>query len=439
MALPARRLLWRARPQSGVRGARAGVLALSLAGVTGLAGLAGCGGRPAADPTHMLPTPGAHSASPRTAHATQGARATPGARAVAPAPATASCPASVLSRMTEAQRVGQLFLVGLPGNDVAGSVAATITAHHYGSAIFGASSTGGVAGARQVSDAVQALATKSATAGVKFFVAANQEGGEVQALKGAGISSIPSALSQGTAHVSTLRRAATGWGEQLRAAGVNLNLAPVMDVVPADHAAGNAPIGALDREYGHDAATVAAHGVAFMNGMANAGVATSAKHFPGLGRVRGNTDFTSSVVDTSTTASAADLQTYQAAIDSGVPLVMVALATYTRIDARELAVFSPTIMRGLLRDKLHFGGTIVSDDLGAAAAVADVPAGTRAVDFVAAGGDLITTESLPVADAMDAALLARAGSSSAFRAQVNAAALQVLTTKDKYGLLPCSK
>ncbi|HEY2241804.1 MAG TPA: glycoside hydrolase family 3 N-terminal domain-containing protein, partial [Streptosporangiaceae bacterium] len=272
--------------------------------------------------------------------------------------------------MTEAQRVGQLFLVGLPGNDVAGSVASTITAHHYGSAIFGASSNDGVAGARTVSDAVQALATSSATAGVKFFVAANQEGGEVQALKGAGISSIPSALSQGTAHVSVLRKAATGWGEQLRAAGVNLNLAPVMDVVPADSAASNAPIGELDREYGHDPATVSTRGVAFVHGMASAGVATSAKHFPGLGRVRGNTDFTSSVVDSSTTASAADLQTYQAAIDAGVPMVMVALATYTRIDARDLAVFSPTIERGLLRDKLHFRGTIISDDMGAAAAVA---------------------------------------------------------------------
>jgi beta-N-acetylhexosaminidase len=102
-------------------------------------------------------------------------------------------------------------------------------------------------------------------------------------------------------------------------------------------------------------------------------------------------------------------------------------------------VFSPTIVRGLLRDKLHFRGTIISDDIGAAAAVAHVPAGTRAVDFLAAGGDLITTESLPVADAMDAALLARVGSSASFRSLVNAAALQVLTTKDQYGLLPCSK
>ena len=434
MAMPARRLFRRARPRRGARRALAGILTLGVAGVA-----AACGTKPAADPSHTLPTPSSHQASPRTAHATQGARAA-APRPADPAPAaTTSCPAAVLAKMTEAQRIGQLFLVGLPGNEAGGSVAATITSHHYGSAIFGANSTGGVTGARQISDAVQALATGPATAGVRFFVAANQEGGEVQALKGPGISPIPSALAQGTAHVSTLRKLATVWGDQLRAAGVNLNLAPVMDVVPPGTDAGNAPIGALQREYGHDPAIVASHGVAFLNGMASAGVATSAKHFPGLGRVRGNTDFTSSVVDTSTTASAAYLQTYRAAIDSGVPLVMVALATYTRIDPHELAVFSPTIMRGLLRQKLHFRGTIISDDMGAAAAVAGISAGTRAVDFVAAGGDLITTESLPAADAMDAALLARVSSSSSFRAQVNAAALQVLTTKQKYGLLPCSK
>jgi beta-N-acetylhexosaminidase len=155
--------------------------------------------------------------------------------------------------------------------------------------------------------------------------------------------------------------------------------------------------------------------------------------------VTGNTDFTSSVVDTVTTASAADLQTYQAAINAGVPLVMVALATYTQIDRHELAVFSPTIVTGLLRQKMHFHGTILSDDMGVAAAVASIPAGQRAISFVSAGGDLITTESLPVADEMDSALLSRVGTDASFRATVDAAALQVLETKQGYGLLPCSK
>jgi beta-N-acetylhexosaminidase len=413
MAMPAHRMFWCVV---------AGALTLGLA--------AGCWGGPG-DPAHSAPATTSASAPHPAAGAGTAATA-------APSPSV-SCPATVLASMTEAQRVGQLFLVGLPDNEVAGTVAETITAHHFGSVIFGADSKGGITGARQVAGAVQALTSKPATDDVRFFVAANQEGGEVQALTGPGISQIPSALDQGSVTPRALTSMASAWGDQLRSAGVNLNLAPVLDVVPAGTERSNAPIGALEREYGNDPATVSAHGVAFLRGMASAGIATSAKHFPGLGRVTGNTDFTSSVVDTVTTATDPYLQTYQAAINAGVPLVMVALATYTRIDARELAVFSPTVIDGLLRQRMHFTGTILSDDMGVAAAVAGISPGQRAISFVSAGGDLITTESLPVADEMDAALLARAAASSAFRAQVDAAARHVLTTKQAYGLLPCGK
>jgi beta-N-acetylhexosaminidase len=114
----------------------------------------------------------------------------------------------------------------------------------------------------------------------------------------------------------------------------------------------------------------------------------------------------------------------------------VALATYTRIDAAELAVFSPAVMR-LLRSGLGFGGVIVSDDLGDAQAVLSVPAGTRAIGFLTAGGDLITSQSLAPAEQMAVAVLARASGNAAFRATVDAAARQVLTAKQAAGLLPC--
>jgi len=71
---------------------------------------------------------------------------------------------------------------------------------------------------------------------------------------------------------------------------------------------------------------------------------------------------------------------------------MVALATYTRIDAGRLAVFSPIVMRDLLRGTLGYQGVIVSDDLGATAAVAGIPPGTRAIDFLNAGGDMIISK-----------------------------------------------
>ncbi len=348
-----------------------------------------------------------------------------------------SCANRVLARMSLAQRVGQLFVVGLAGSVLDSATAQAIRAYHFGSVSFIATDTAGVAGVGAVSRAVQSLSSPQVTSGARFFVAANQEGGEVQALQGPGFATMPSAVAQGMLPPAQLRRLAQTWGGELRAAGVNLNFAPVMDVVPAADTTQNAPIGQLMREFGPTPAVVASHGVAFIQGMTQAGEATTAKHFPGLGRVKGNTDFSADVVDTVTTPGDPYLSTFQQAIRAGVPLVMVALATYTRIDPRHLAVFSPVVMRTMLRGRMHFGGVIISDDLGAAQAVASVPPGTRAVQFIAAGGDLVTSKYVGPAEAMARAVLARAMASRRFRDRVDAAAAHVLAAKQRSGLLSC--
>jgi beta-N-acetylhexosaminidase len=226
-------------------------------------------------------------------------------------------------------------------------------------------------------------------------------------------------------------------GRQLSEAGVNLDFAPVMDVVPPGTEAENQPIGVLHREFGSDPATVATHGAAFIRGMSEAGIATTAKHFPGLGRVVGNTDNVAGVVDTLTAATDPFLGSFQAAIDAGVPFVMVALATYTLIDAARLAVFSTTVMR-LLRGRMGFGGVIVSDDLGAATAVASIPPAQRAIDFLSAGGDLIVSKTVDATETMADAVVRPASRNASFAARVDDAVRRVLTAKDASGLLPCS-
>ena len=356
--------------------------------------------------------------------------------AIPPAATPVACPTTIFDRMTEAERVGQLFLVGIPVDGGPGAEAeSAIRDHHLGSVLFSGNSTAGVTTIKNIAGKVQGLT--AATAGVKFLVAANQEGGEIQPLKGPGFATIPTAVTQGKLTPANLEQDAAKWGSELKKAGVNLNLAPVMDVVPPGTAAENAPIGALDREFGDNPQTNGEHGAAFIRGMREAGVATSAKHFPGLGRVRGNTDFTANVVDTQTTADDPYLKSFQAAIDAGVPFVMVALATYTRIDPDHLAVFSTRIIQGILRDRLHFNGAIISDDLGEAAAVANIPPGTRAIDFLQAGGDMITSQTVPAAVAMDEAVLRRAEADAAFRQDVSNAVMKILGVKQGYGLLPC--
>jgi beta-N-acetylhexosaminidase len=415
---------WRARAMAAC--------ALVLSGVA----VAGCTGGPAApSPSPSSTAPVSHrpaAASPPATPATDPPQPT----AATTASAAAACVDQVYGGMTLAQRVGQLFLVGVSG-DVAGPVtAAALRQYHFGSLLLEASTAVGVYGLSAATAHMQSLATQASTDGVRFFVAANQEGGQVQPLTGQGFSEMPTALTQGSWPVSTLRQQAQAWGSELRQAGVNLDLAPVMDVVPPGGAATNAPDGQYEREFGFDPAGNGAHGAAFIEGMAAAGVATTAKHFPGLGRVTGNTDFTSGVVDSVTTPTDPYLGSFRAAVGARVPFVMVALATYTRIDPSRLAAFSPVVMR-LLRSGLGFGGVIISDDLGQAAAVAAIPAGQRAIDFLSAGGDMVTSQIMAPAEVMAAAVLARASADTSFRALVDAAVLRVLTAKQAYGLLPC--
>jgi beta-N-acetylhexosaminidase len=411
----------RARRRSGVL---AGLLAAAVMAVPACGGSSAGGvARPAAGPPH--------AAASRTGPPSAAASPSP------PPGKSQTCADRVLARMSLAQRVGQLFVVGLAGSVLDSATAQAIRTYHFGSVSFIATDTAGVAGVASVTRAVQSLSSARATGGTRFFVAANQEGGEVQALQGPGFSTMPTAVAQGMLPPAQLRGLARTWGSELQAAGVNLNFAPVMDVVPAADISQNAPIGQLMREFGPTPAVVGSHGVAFIRGMGQAGEATTAKHFPGLGRVRGNTDFSANVIDTVTTVDDPYLQTFQRAIDAGVPLVMVALATYTRIDPRHLAVFSPVVMRTMLRNRMHFGGVIISDDLGAAQAVASVPPGSRAVQFIGAGGDLVTSKYVGPAEAMARAVLARAQASRAFAGQVGAAAGYVLAAKQRYGLLPC--
>jgi len=98
--------------------------------------------------------------------------------------------------MTEEQRIGQLFLLGLANDQLGVAETEAIRTYHFGSVWFVEQSAAGAPAIRAVADAVQALATPETTASVRFFVAANQEGGIIQSLKGPGFSTIPSALDQ---------------------------------------------------------------------------------------------------------------------------------------------------------------------------------------------------------------------------------------------------
>jgi beta-N-acetylhexosaminidase len=348
---------------------------------------------------------------------------------------TATCAQRTLAGMSLAKQVGQLFVAGVSSTSPTPEELGVIRHLHLGGVILFGHNGIGVTATRAVTQELQAQATGTTTNGVKLWVSADQEGGLVQSLKGPGFSTIPTALAQGSWPRATLESRAERWGSQLRAAGVNLDLAPVADTVPAGLGTANAPIGYFDREYGHHPKVVARHVTAVIDGLRSAGVEATAKHFPGLGRVRRNTDTSAGVTDSTTTRHDPYLLPFQRAVTDHVPVVMVSSATYTRIDPGHLAAFSPVVM-DMLRHDLDFTGAIVSDSM-TAVAVENVPAGARGVRFIRAGGTVALSVDTATTTAMATAVLARAESSAHFRATVRRDALVVLKEKHRIGLLSC--
>lgn len=288
------------------------------------------------------------------------------------------------------------------------------------------------AGVQAVASAVGGV-TGASTAAAPLLVATDEEGGEVQVLSGSGFGAIPSAVDQATESPSALTTATARWGRALSDAGVNLDLAPVADTPCPANLHDNPPVADLGRNYGTDPAAAARSVAAVVRGLASAGVGATVKHFPGLGCVSQNTDTDANVVDDSITVDSARLQPFSSGIAAGARAVMVSSAIYDRIDGSQPALFSSTVIGGLLRGRLGFQGVVMSDDVGGAVALKAWSPAQRATKFVAAGGDLlldIVPEDIP---AERSALVAAANADPSFAAKLRAAAEQVMTARLSVG------
>jgi len=340
-----------------------------------------------------------------------------------------------LAGLSIEQKVGQLFVVGSPATAAGAEALSAITNRQVGGVFLSGRSTAGTAATRAV---VQKFTAAASGQPGPLLITTDQEGGEVQVLSGPGFETIPAATVQGAEPADQLEAEAARWGRELASAGVNLNLAPVADVVPSAAAApGNAPIGALNRQFGFDEATVETHAGAVMKGMQSVGVFTAPKHFPGLGNVTQNTDTSSDVTDTTTTADSPSVRVVARLIDNGAQAVMVSTAIYAKLDPGVPAAFSPKVVEGLLRSTLGFTGVVITDDLSGATQVAPWSAADRGILSIQAGDDLVLVSRDPqYAASMIDAVVQKARNDPTFAAQVDAAARRVLAFKSKLGAAP---
>ena len=176
---------------------------------------------------------------------------------------------------------------------------------------------------------------------------------------------------------------------------------------------------------------------AVIEGMHAGGTATTVKHFPGLGRVRGNTDTAAHRRRRRRRRATTQLLAgFRADVEHGTELVMVSSATYRRIDAKHPATYSRRSSTAMLRGDLGFGGVVVSDDL-LGAALASTAVRTRGVRFLEAGGDLALVGDTDAAAQVHDGLLERARANRTFRDRVQQSATRVVELKSGQGLVSC--
>lgn len=207
--------------------------------------------------------------------------------------------------------------------------------------------------------ALSALLQKNAP--MPLFIAVDQEGGRVQRLReGHGFFDTPSAAAMGKENPRTTYETARKLGTGLRNLGITVNFAPVAD--SATYMDGPA-IGRLERAFSHNPAVTAKHAAAFAKGLADAGVASSYKHFPGHGSARADSHH--KPTDITATWSEEELLPYsQEHLPQGIPLmVMTGHLLHETFDPKYPATLSKSITTGLLREKLGWQGVVITDDL----------------------------------------------------------------------------
>ena len=332
---------------------------------------------------------------------------------------------SELSNMSLRDMVGQMFVVSVGGTEPDYYIEKMVRERNVGGVIlFGYN----MKSERQVASLTRSLQDLSVRTepAVPLFVAVDQEGGDIASAPW--VAPEPAAAEVGSrGDPDEAHDAAARMGRQLLRAGVNTDLAPVVDT-----GFGGA-IG--DRSYGDTPELVARMGAAAVRGFEDAGVVSAAKHFPNHGPATSDSHVSLPVVrHDAQTLRSYDLPPFEAAIDAGVPMVMVGHLVYPAIDPDHPASLSADAM-SMLRGDLGFKGVVVTDDLAMQGATGGRPPARAAVDAVEAGADLLLISSVPgqQADAYDAVVEA-VESGEIPRSRIEKSVTRLLELKQRYDL-----
>ncbi|HEY1238626.1 MAG TPA: glycoside hydrolase family 3 N-terminal domain-containing protein [Solirubrobacterales bacterium] len=216
-----------------------------------------------------------------------------------------------------------------------------------------------------------------------LLVMIDQEGGDVKRLPQGPPTATPAQLGQ-SGDEDQSREQGKATGSYLRGLGLNVDLAPVLDVAHP-----NTADTIKSRTFSSDPAVVTKVGVAFAQGLQEGGVVATPKHFPGLGRATVNTDEQATDIAATSQQLQADLAPFKGAIAAGAKMIMVSTAAYPTLGSKKQAAFSAGIVGGLLRDQLGFDGVVITDDLEAPSVTDTTSPVVAASNAIKAGDDLL--------------------------------------------------
>jgi len=337
--------------------------------VVSLAAMAGCSVQDA-------PTPGA------TRHTTPATATAPAGRAAAPSSTPTRCdPAAVLSTWSTARRAAQLVVAPAQENDVL-TARPMVEAGVGGLLLFGSAAPADLP--RQL-----AALHRHALGGLPPLVMTDEEGGEIQRMANL-VGNLPWPRTMAaTMTPGQVRALAAQVGRRMRAAGITMDLAPVLDL--SDSPGPNATYPDGPRSFSVHPAVATGYGLAFAHGLQDGGVIPVVKHFPGLGQASANTDFGRATDPPLGTLKAGALLPFEAAIKHGLPAVMVGEVSVPGLTHGQPATLSSAAITGLLRGQLGFHGLVLTDSLsGAAIQQAGYGIPQAAVRAIEAGADMVT-------------------------------------------------
>ncbi|MDP5275657.1 beta-N-acetylhexosaminidase [Chengkuizengella axinellae] len=294
-----------------------------------------------------------------------------------------------IRNMTLKQKIGQMLMCGFDGFQATKEIEQLIKNYHIGGVIYFRRNVSTIEQVHQLSVSLQEIAKKNGES--PLFISIDQEGGMVNRIN-QGVTLFPGNMALGAAHDPNLAyQAAKISGEELRLMGINMNLAPCLDV---NNNPANPVIGV--RSFGDNATFVGDMGSAMVEGYQAANVSAVVKHFPGHGDTNVDSHLSLPVISHDLNRlNEVELVPFKQAIANGVDAVMTAHILFPAIESEHKpSTLSKSVITDLLRKELGFNGVVVSDCLEMNAILEEFGIAEGAVLAIEAGVDLLLVSHL---------------------------------------------